>query len=129
MPDAEPDRSDAVLQASGRMKREPRQMYAAPAVSWRRGMFFVVTARTPWVQAYMRTDALGDHARWLMSPKRPMSMQREVLGERVITRGPWPIGFKMLDGPRLAFVRVSFIAELGGLVLTAWAIREALRRG
>lgn len=86
----------------------------------------LVTARTPWARYYFDRTWIGEEARWWMSSKRPDGIRREVMGE-VRIAGRWPFGVKLFAIPDLHFIRIGPLAELGGLLLTAWAVAHIIR--
>lgn len=94
---------------------------------WRKREWVVATARSEWARFYFDTGQLGVEARWWLSPERPKYHRIAVMGTETLLPGPWPFGLKVPGAPRMEFITVTPLAELGGLLLTAWAVLNILR--
>lgn len=99
-------------------------IYAAPAQPWSQNSYVVLTSRSDWIRHYWDRGALGEHVRWWLSADRPRLHRKEVHGTERI--GGWP-GVRVLAIPRMTFVRIGPLAELAGLLFTAWAVAHVVR--
>lgn len=102
------------------------ELYAATA-KWKPREMVVVTAPSEWVRFYFDRGPIGEHARWWLSPERPKYHRLAVMGTDQLVPGPWPFGLKVPAMVRMNFVAVDPVSELGGLLLTGWALLSILR--
>lgn len=105
---------------------EPR-LYAAPPFRWRRHVYATIIAPSPLVRYALERGVRGDEVRWWLSPDRPESVRRQVMGtERV--GGPWPFGFKFTRGYTFRFIYVDPVSQVLGWALTLYAVVSIIRR-
>lgn len=96
------------------------EMYATPAVrGFKPHEYLIFYAPSPWARYMMRTDWVGDHARWEVEMARKYGPGAKMR---------WRDTFKQIRvPPGLVTIEIPWWAQLGGWLIGLWACWEALR--